>query len=179
MLTLLLAASANAADTIIVTGATVTEVGIYSAKIEKKYDVPTVVGGTTEGLNDFRLIRATTNIPPRIGTRFGFRYAIQGSPTNAPIVLTMVGVHPPLTDPRTGQTKTRDVYRLQSWIGHTYTSYSLDEPWELVPGKWRFEVWHDRKKLCEQTFLVGSETQDDSNQSVEENVGQASPIPKP
>lgn len=171
MITMLLVASANAADTITVTGASVTEVGIYSAETKKKFDVPSVVGGTTEGLDDFRLIRATTNIPARIGTRFGFRYAIQGSPTNAPIVLTMVGEHPPMKDPRTGKTQTRDVYRLQSWIGHTYTSYSLDEPWELVHGNWRFEVWHDRRKLCEQSFLVGPD-KGDSNKAGAANGSQ-------
>jgi len=53
-----------------------------------------------------------------------------------------------------GRTQTRDVYELQSWIGQTYTSYSFDEEWELIPGKWKFEVWHKGKKLCEQSFTV-------------------------
>lgn len=147
-----------AQDKVSVTGASVTEVGIYTARVIKKFDVPGVPGGANEGLDSFSLAQATTNVPARIGTRFGFRYTIHGTPSNAPIVLTMVGEHPPFKDPKTGKTQTKDVYELQSWIGQTYTSYSLDEEWELIPGKWKFEVWCKGKKLCEQPFTVVPDT---------------------
>jgi len=141
-------------DAVSVTGAKVTEVGIYTARVIKTFDVSSVVGGTNQGLDSFTLVQATTNVPARVGTRFGFRFTIHGTPSNAPIVLTMVGKHPPLKNPKTGKTQTRDAYELQSWIGQTYTSYSFDEEWELIPGKWKFEVWHKAKKLCEQSFTV-------------------------
>ena len=142
----------------IVTGADVTEVGIYSADVVKKIAVPGVATGTNEWLDSFTLVEATTNIPARIGTRFGFRYTIRGTPSNAPIVLTMIGEHPPYKNPETGKTQTRDEYELQSWIGQTYTSYSFDEDWELVPGKFKFEVWHEGKKLCVQSFAILPDT---------------------
>jgi hypothetical protein len=145
-------------DKVSVTGASVTEVGIYSARVIKKFAVPGVTGGTNEGLDSFSLVQVTTNVPARIGTRFGFRYTIQGTPSNAPIVLTMVGEHPPYKDPKTGKTQTRDEYELQSWIGQTYTSYLLEDESELIPGKWKFEVWHMGKKLCEQSFMVVPDT---------------------
>ena len=116
-----LLSSGIAQEGVSVTGADITEVGIYTA---------------------------------RIGTRFGFRYTIRGTPSNAPIVLRMVGEHPPYTNPRTGKTQTRDEYELKSWIGETYTSYLFEEEWELIPGKFKFEVWHRDKKLCEQSFTV-------------------------
>jgi len=144
-------------DTASVTGATVMEVGIYTARVIKTFDVPGVAGGTNQGLDSFTLGQATTNVPARIGTRFGFRYTIHGTPSNAPIALTMVGEHPPLKDPKTGKTQTRDEYELESWIGQTYTSYSFDNEWELIPGRWNFEVWHKGKKLCEQSFTVISD----------------------
>src|ERR1043166_7309342 len=136
-----------AQDKVSVTGASITEVGIYTARVIKKFDVPGVTGRTNEGLDSFKLVQATTNVPARIGTRFGFRYTIRGTPSNAPIVLTMVGEHPPYKNPETGKTETRDQYELQSWIGQTYTSYSFDHEWELIPGKFKFEVWHKGKKL--------------------------------
>lgn len=148
----------TAQDTPSVTGATVTEVGIYTAQVIKTFDVPGVIGGTNQGLNSFTVVQATTNVPTRVGTRFGFRYTIHGTPTNAPVVLTMVGEHPPLKDPKTGKTQTRDEYELQSWIGQTYTSYSFDNAWEAIPGIWKFEVWHKGKKLCEQSFTVVLDT---------------------
>jgi hypothetical protein len=147
-----------AQDTVAVTGAKVTEAGIYTARVIKTFDIPGVTGGTNEGLDSFTLVQATTNVPARIGTRFGFRYTIHGTPSNAPIVLKMVAEHPHYKDPKTGKIQTRDEYELQSWIGQTYTSYSLDEEWELIPGKFKFEVWHKNKKLCEQSFLVVTDT---------------------
>src|SRR3954466_4312864 len=116
-----------AQDTVAVTSAKVTEAGIYTARVIKTFDIPGVTGGTNEGLDSFTLVQATTNVPARIGTRFGFRYTIHGTPSNAPIVLKMVAEHPHYKDPKTGKIQTRDEYELQSWIGQTYTSYSLDE----------------------------------------------------
>ena len=109
-------------DTVSVIGAAVTEVGIYSARVVVKSAAPGVASGTNEWLDSFTLVQATTNVPARIGTRFGFRYTIRGTPSNAPIVLKMVGEHPPYKNPQTGKTQTRDEYELQSWIGQTYTS---------------------------------------------------------
>jgi len=149
---------ASAQDTVSVTGATVTEVGIYTARVVKTFNVPDVVGGTNQGLESFTLVQATSNVTARVGTRFGFRFTIHGEPSNAPIVLTMVGEHPPLKDPATGKAQTRDEYQLESWIGQTCTSYSFDHEWELIPGKWKFEVWHRGKKLCEQAFMVVADT---------------------
>ena len=137
-----------------VTGAEVTEVGIYTAQVILATTATNVIDGKLEGLDGFMLQQSTTNVPARVGTRFGFRYRILGSPKDAPIMLAMVGEHPPLTNPKTGKTSRRDEYQLQSWIGDTYTCYCLDEEWELVSGKWTFEVWHKGRKLCEQSFML-------------------------
>jgi hypothetical protein len=142
------------AQEVLVVGGQVTEVGIYTSQVVTVTSTTNTVGGKLEGLDGFTLLRSTTNVPARIGTRFGFRYRIRGAPQNAPITLTLVGKHPLYTNPKTGKTSTRDQYQLLSWIGDTYTSYSFDETWELVPGIFTFEVWHQEKKLCEQSFTV-------------------------
>jgi hypothetical protein len=141
-----------------VIGAHVTEVGIYDARVIKRLPTAGVSSGTNEWLDSISLIQATTNVPARLGTRFGFRYTIQGSPSNAPIKLTMISEHPPYKNPETGKTQTRDVYELDSWIGSTFTSYSFDYAWELVSGEFKFQVWHKGKKLCEQSFMVVADT---------------------
>lgn len=135
-----------------VTGAKITEVGIYKAEVLASDT--NAAGVKLQGLDEFKLLLSTTNVPARIGIRFGFRYEILGTPTNAPIILTMVGKHPPIKNVVTGKTETKDTYQLRSWIGKTYTSNSLDDESELVPGPWTFEVWHQGRKLCEQSFLV-------------------------
>lgn len=138
------------------TGARVTEAGIYQAQVLT--GETNAAGLKLQGLDEFKLLKSTTNVPARIGVRFGFRYEILGTPTNAPIILTMVGKHPPIKNATTGKIDTKDTYSLRSWIGRTYTSNSLDEESDLVPGQWTFEVWHEGKKLCEQSFLVVPDT---------------------
>ena len=135
-----------------VVGAKVTEAGIYQAQI--LMGETNAAGVKLQGLDEFKLLKSTTNVPARIGVRFGFRYEILGTPTNAPITLRMVGKHPPIRNATTGKIETEQTYFLRSWIGKTYTSGSLDEESDLVPGQWTFEVWHEGKKLCEQSFIV-------------------------
>ena len=135
-----------------VTGARITEVGIYSSKVIT--DQTNIAGVKLQGLDEFKLLLNTTNIPARVGVRFGFRYEILGMPANAPIISSMVIRHPPIKNSTTGRTETSDSYRLKSWMGKTYTSGSLDEPSDCVPGPWTFEVWYGGKMLCEQSFLV-------------------------
>jgi len=135
-----------------VTGAKVTEVGIYQAQVLTAET--NAAGVKLQGLDEFKLLESTTNVPARMGVRFGFRYEILGTPTNEPVTLTMVGIHPPIRNPVTGRTETRNAYSLRSRVGSAYTSYSLDDASDLVPGPWTFEVWYADKKLCEQSFLV-------------------------
>jgi hypothetical protein len=135
-----------------VTGAKITEIGIYSSQVIT--DETNAAGVKLQGLDEFKLLLSTTNVPARIGIRFGFRYEILGSPANAPIILTMIGKHPPIKNTTTGKIETVETYPLNSWIGKTYTSNSLNEKTDCVPGLWSFEVWHEGKKLCEQSFLV-------------------------
>ena len=44
-------------DKVSITGASVAEVGIYSARVVKKFAVPGVTGGTNEGLDSFSLVQ--------------------------------------------------------------------------------------------------------------------------
>ena len=141
----------------IVSGASVTECGIYTAKVVYAVADTNVHSQARDVVEEFALERSTTNVPARIGVRFGFRYRIEGQPTGSPITLTMVGRHPAQTNAWTGAVSTRDEYPLESWIGETFTSYSFDEAWECCEGHWVFEVWYQGRKLCEQGFWANIE----------------------
>jgi len=139
-------------DEAVVTGAKVTEAGIYSAQVIT--DQTNSAGIKLQGLDNFKLLSSTTNIPGRVGIQFGFRYEVLGAPTNALVILTMVTKHPPIQNSVTGKMETNSTYQLKSWIGKTYTACSLNETSDCVPGPWSFEVWYEEKKLCGQSFLV-------------------------
>lgn len=149
---LLLPLPIRAQDRTEVTGAKVTEAGIYESKVLT--DQTNSAGLKLQGLDQFTLQTSTTNIPARVGTRFGFRYEILGTPSNAPIILTIVTSHPPMVNSTTGKTETTDTYQLPSKIGKTYMSCSLDEKSDCVPGLWTFEVRYTGETLCKQSFLV-------------------------
>ena len=33
---------------------------------------------------------------------------------------------------------------------------TFEEEWDLIPGVWKIQVWHEGKKLAEKTFTVYS-----------------------
>ncbi|MBE7495022.1 MAG: DUF3859 domain-containing protein [Verrucomicrobiaceae bacterium] len=142
-----------AQEAVTVTGAEVTEAGTYT--ILKSFAVP----GAAQEERSFILTEATTNVPARLGTCFGFRYTVRGTPAKAPVVLTIIAEHPPFKNPKTGKTETKTKHELQASIGPSLTSHVLEQPGELVPGKFKFEVWHQDKKLCEQSFTIVPDTE--------------------
>ena len=42
----------------------------------------------------------------------------------------------------------------------SYSGYSFDDPWEIVPGTWRFEIRLGGRKMAEQSFNVSKECGD-------------------
>ena len=140
-----------------VTGARVTEAGIYDATIKSTTSDPTAAGSRRNVIEDFKRVKETTIIPAKEGVRFGFRYRIQGAPEDAKIVLNMRHTHPAITDPSTGIAITQSNYDLKSWIGDTYTSFKMEKEWEVVTGEWIFQIWYQNEKLLEQRFTTVDE----------------------
>lgn len=88
----------------------------------------------------------------RLGVRFGFRYSLIGSPqgVEVPVLIVTIFPAPGLHNPKTGQVFHRDEYLSTKLLGGiSYTDYGFDEPWELVPGLWTFQVWYQNRMLVE------------------------------
>jgi len=64
--------------------------------------------------------------------------------------------HPEIRDPETSKAATVDQWESPMDAGITrYAGWSFDKPWELVPGRWRFEILdNDNKILAAQDFVV-------------------------
>jgi hypothetical protein len=138
-----------------IAGAKITQVGIFKARAVNQASVQS--GWKADGADNVSWVQSTTNIPARVGIQFGFRYNIIGSPTNTPLALQVVHVQPQFRDPKTGATSITNTTDIQSRIGQSYLLYTLENA-DLIPGKWRFELFHEGKKLCEQGFMVGTIT---------------------
>jgi hypothetical protein len=103
-------------------------------------------------------IAATTNVvPAEQGIDFGIQYKVTGTPSAAPVKLHEVviypagGAHPPGKPPLASVAV--DVTVPMGTAVRT-DFYAFDEPWELIPGTWIFQVWYGNQKLTEQPFTV-------------------------
>ena len=60
-----------------------------------------------------------------------------------------------LLDPKDNKPVLESRYSRTKKIGETvYLGYGFENAWEIVPGKWTFEVWYQGKKLATQSFAV-------------------------
>jgi hypothetical protein len=105
-------------------------------------------------LRDPVLETPTRRVPARLGTRFGLRFRVD-SQAGASILRVRVRVlHPPLTGPG-GVTRTLDEWDMDVNAGlPRYTGWAFDEAWELVPGRWTFQILLAGALLLEEAFDV-------------------------
>jgi hypothetical protein len=142
-----------------VTGARMLWYGIYQAGSTSVIEDKTTATGTrtiSTGIAPPQI--NSDRIPAALNTRFGFGYALTGSPADALAGITYVRVFPPagIVDPKTGERHTSSrtegtfrVDRTDLFIGYLFTDNI-----ELVPGVWLFQVWSGSRKLLEKSFTV-------------------------
>jgi hypothetical protein len=71
-----------------------------------------------------------------------------------------------ILNPETGKTVHRSEAVVHRAIGRThFRSYTLDEPWAVVPGTWTFELWYRDRKLVEQSFTLVQPCSNDCDRS--------------
>ncbi|HXO00642.1 MAG TPA: DUF3859 domain-containing protein [Stellaceae bacterium] len=101
--------------------------------------------------------KTTSAVPAEIGLAFGVRFRVVGTPDGAQVSLSRdwlfpdVGLRPPAPNP-----PSRRMDRtFPATIGNTgLILYTLDNPWELVPGPWILEFWYEGRKLASSTFTM-------------------------
>lgn len=140
-----------------VTDIEIVDYGILAAQVAKTTKDQTLVQGAHHTMTAGRLLKRTTDIPARKGLKFGFTYLIKGYPIGNPVKIDFVVLYPEpgLTNPGTGTTDTQSMVSLVKKIGKlTATGYLFNQTWEMVPGKWTFQIWIDGRKLAEKQFTV-------------------------
>jgi hypothetical protein len=137
----------------------ITEYGIYTGDITRSERDSK--GFVRSAVSNIRHAATTTTVPAQIGVHFGFRYRIVGKPAGQLIEIKKVTIYPEggARPPQSAQPRQKTEYTLTRKIGDSsYTDYSLDEPWELVPGKWTIQLWYGDRKLVEQSFTLIAKT---------------------
>lgn len=135
----------------------VVDKGIYAIEAgSETADADTPTGAIT-AVTTARLIESAATIPARIGVEFGLRFVVVGEPEGAEVTLDIVNIYPEpgLRVPGSQTALHTSEYRRTKRVGDTaYLGYGLENDWELVPGTWTFQIWHDGRKLVEETFAV-------------------------
>jgi hypothetical protein len=156
-----LAASAVQAQTPAVEGAEILWAGIYRAQIVGTVEQPATASGKTNQLANIVKLQATTTVPARLGTSFGFEYRLWGEPQGSPATIDIVVILPKagLFNPATQKRFNREKWRPSpNRVGAaTIVGYLFEKEWEAVPGIWKFQIWHGSRKLAEQSFCVVSD----------------------
>jgi hypothetical protein len=135
----------------------IVEWGLFRLDRDGKVPAPRGATGETTLVRNIRLEQATTTVPALLGMKFGLRLKVVGSPPGATVDLRTVFRLPTrgITNPRTGRTYFSTEFDMGATIGDvTYRGYQFDYDWEVEPGPWVLEVWHDGRKLAEKTFMV-------------------------
>ena len=106
-----------------------------------------------------RVALATNQVPAKLGSLFGFHFEINGLPyANGNLLLvTITRVHPTFTLPDGKRSNGGSVvYRLPISRGRAdgWATQRLDHNYQLLPGKWHYELKVLGSTLLEQTFDV-------------------------
>lgn len=133
--------------------------GVYSADVTSSTKAPTVAIGKFDWASGSRVKKATSTIEAELGLRFGFDFEPVGEPDGSTVTVTVVTIFPApgLKNADTGVTFARESYKLNVLVGKPTTYfYTFEKDWELVCGKWQFQVWYNGNKLAQQDFDVVS-----------------------
>lgn len=104
--------------------------------------------------DDYKIIVSTDTIPGKKGSRFGVVYELQSSDDTV-VTLKVEWIYPKKIVNNDGQSFRALKYKTtRSTNQETYSSYILDEDYEVVPGKWIFRLSYNKKKIYEHVFYV-------------------------
>lgn len=135
--------------------------GTYTAQIVGTVEQPATAMGKANKLGSIRKLETTTTVRGKLGTSFGFEYALVGAPAGAQAAIEIVVVlpEPGLLNPVSGKRTRRERWRPSPSLlgGATIAGYQFEMDWEIVPGRWTFQIWQNDRKLGEQSFCVLTE----------------------
>lgn len=133
----------------------IVDYGIYASDIHEKlssHDSPT---GWVTIQKNVRLLSKTDVVPATLGIKFGFRYEIKGELDGKHVVILRKFKYPGLADRKSGKVFHETKLVQHGKVGHpSYIGYVFEQEWELVPGRWSFEISRDGNKLAERSFTV-------------------------
>ena len=135
----------------------IVDFGIYTADPQARRLGQSGIGTST--VANLKLAVRTDRIAMQRGVHFGFQYRIVGTPADARVELRRVDLYPApdLVPPGKSQPVRQDEEKIVERIGNlTFAGYTLDAPFEMVPGTWTFQFWLGDRRLAEKNFTLAA-----------------------
>ncbi len=130
--------------------------GVFRTKSQARHTGFTKSTMAADRVTGVEFTEITNEIPGVLGTNFGFEYQINSNPRGKDIEIRSVVIFPEggLKKPG-GRVYEKSVQRQTVKIGRkSLHGYGFDEPWEIVPGDWIFEIWYKNARVIKKTFTV-------------------------
>ena len=132
---------------------------------ELDYGPAKVEGGTIDSLNnsptgthawlqDFEIIKTTDSVKVFSKAHFGTVYIINAKDTTD-LEVTIEWIYPEKITNEKGETFKSIKYTTKRPTNiPSASSYSLDESYELIKGKWQLNLFIENKKIYSKTFIL-------------------------
>jgi hypothetical protein len=136
-------------------GAQILEYGLYRREPAKSSEATDSVQATPTALLSASLVAETDTIPMSLGGSFGLKYTVLGSPYGSDATLRIVYQYPRpgMRDSILGRFLDSTSYKVAKSIGDTmYTAFTFEHEWEMVPGTWAINIWHENRRLARIEF---------------------------
>lgn len=149
------AAPAPAQEGLSVRSAGILEFGTYVSDIDAFILDSGVADHNKILSSNFRLVEFTNQIQAQLGTQFGLRYLVRGEPEGSPVDIGVVVDHPPLFNPKSGETYLFSRTTFTPALGKpAHVVWSFDQGWTLCPGRWIIRLEYQGRLLAKQEFTV-------------------------
>jgi len=135
----------------------IVDYGIFTTGLEKAVKVKENAAGIRNEAKDWKMVKTTTNIPMRLGTRFGVLFRLKGKAEGTRIQLRTVTIYPKqgLKNPINGKTYHKNEFYFTYTVGEINAHlHAFDEPLEMVSGLWTFQIWDGDNKILEKTLTT-------------------------
>jgi hypothetical protein len=130
----------------------IADFGEFRAETIGESGAPETTKGSIYSVDSYQLLVRTTCIRAKLGTEFGITLRDLGAnalPEQVRIELR----HPPFRGPD-GSTRTVEAWWMVLTASPLYTGWSFEQPYEVVTGRWTFDVIRDGQLLARQRFDV-------------------------
>ncbi len=126
------------------------------AKVEhgKDDDLKNSPTGTHNWLKDFEIINVSDSIKAQPKANFGVVYVVNAKDT-IDIPITIEWIYPQEIANEKGEKFKSIKYTTKRPTNiPSASSYSLDEPYELVKGKWQLNIYIEKTRILSRTFFL-------------------------